>query len=539
MAPTTESEMQDTQAIPAAQADAGRLPDGDIDAAQADLLQAPTTQKLVQVCDPLFVKEQHLDALRLLLQVVSKNLEDTALCLVAAALIVKHTARHDIVVKLLRNVVLREPQNLEAAMWLADTLLVTGDVNASMQLFIDLINKYPEKRVNLCEHVSVSLMDAGYQLEALKILTYWLEQGPATGALMNNMACALIRLGKSEQAIEWYRRGMEIDPGMSALVIGHGFALLKSGRLGEGWAQSFRRELAAKNMPDWVLALPRMHLGDRVAGRKILVFQEQGFGDTLQFIRSVSFLHAQGAEVTVVVFRTLVRLLRMSFPDLNVIALEDIDETATYDCATPIPDLPYLAGVKTEQDIPAHVPYLRADAQDIARFATVLPPARPRIGLVWAGDRRLKSSDVLTDMRRSTSLADMGAALSPVDATLVNLQLGFPRSELARWDGQAVFDLMGDVRDFADTAAIMENLDLIISVDTSPVHLAGALGRPVWLVSRWDACWRWRDEGETSAWYPTMRIFRSQEKSFVPVLKKVGAALQQWVADWKKTEAGH
>ena len=80
----------------------------------------------------------------------------------------------------------------------------------------------------------------------------------------------------------------------------------------------------------------------------------------------------------------------------------------------------------------------------------------------------------------------------------------------------------------------MESLDLVISVDTSPVHLAGALGRPVWLVSRWDACWRWRDEGETSAWYPTMRIFRAREKSFVPILKEVGTALQQWVAAWKK-----
>lgn len=92
---------------------------------------------------------------------------------------------------------------------------------------------------------------------------------------------------------------------------------------------------------------------------------------------------------------------------------------------------------------------------------------------------------------------------------------------------------MGEIRDMADTLALMESLDLIISVDTSPVHLAGAIGRPVWLVSRWDACWRWGDSGDTSPWYPSIRIFRAQERGFAPVLKEVGAALQQWVRDWK------
>lgn len=94
---------------------------------------------------------------------------------------------------------------------------------------------------------------------------------------------------------------------------------------------------------------------------------------------------------------------------------------------------------------------------------------------------------------------------------------------------------MGSVQDMADTAVIMENLDLIISVDTSAAHLAGGLGRPVWLVSRWDACWRWGDEGDASIWYPTMRIFRSQERSFKPVLAQVGRALQTWRENWRRT----
>lgn len=106
---------------------------------------------------------------------------------------------------------------------------------------------------------------------------------------------------------------------------------------------------------------------------------------------------------------------------------------------------------------------------------------------------------------------------------------------MAEWHGQPVCDLMDSVTDMADTAAIIASLDLVISVDTSVLHLAGALGKPVWLLSRWDACWRWLDSGETTAWYPTMRIFRPQERSFAPVLRQMGEALQTWVATWHAT----
>jgi hypothetical protein len=127
----------------------------------------------------------------------------------------------------------------------------------------------------------------------------------------------------------------------------------------------------------------------------------------------------------------------------------------------------------------------------------------------------------------------MLAAITPVDATLVNLQLGPRREDLAAWRGQPVCDIMDHAHDMADTAALIENLDLVISVDTSVVHLAGALGKPVWLLSRWDGCWRWGDAGDTSPWYPTMRIFRAQERTLGPVLEQMGAVLRIWAATWQ------
>ena len=186
-------------------------------------------------------------------------------------------------------------------------------------------------------------------------------------------------------------------------------------------------------------------------------------------------------------------------------------------------------------DIADTVPYLCADPQDVARFAALLPAAGPRIGLVWSGDRRTSAQDVMANQLRSSTLPVMAGALTPVNATLVSLQLGSPREDMAEWHGQPVCDLMDSVTDMADTAAIIASLDLVISVDTSVLHLAGALGKPVWLLSRWDACWRWLDSGETTAWYPTMRIFRPQERSFAPVLRQMGEALQTWVATWPAT----
>lgn len=157
-------------------------------------------------------------------------------------------------------------------------------------------------------------------------------------------------------------------------------------------------------------------------------------------------------------------------------AEKDFARQDGYDAILPIPDLPFVMGLQTRADIPAQVPYLQAPPADVARMAALLPAQRPRIGLVWSGGRRTKAMDVLTDQRRSTTAEQVLGALTPVEAVLVNLQLGPRREDLAAWRGQPVCDLMDHAHDMADTAALIEGLDLVISVDTSVVHLAGALG---------------------------------------------------------------
>ncbi|GBQ95916.1 TPR repeat-containing protein [Gluconacetobacter liquefaciens NRIC 0522] len=492
------------------------------------LLQSPTPAHLIEACDKLAAKGQLIDITRLVLEVTSLHLDDGQLSLAGATVILRYSSRYEIVETLARNTLRVEPDNVAAQAFLAHVRVVSGDVAGGCSLFSGMMERYPEKRANICEFISMSLLEAGYPAEALKVLQSHLMNGDVTAALLNNIGCALGRLNRSSEALPWYERALALEPSPDA-SFGYACTLLKAGRLADGWQIYSKRDLIVKDKSAWYLELPRLGPDDDVSGRKVLLFDEQGFGDTIQFIRCLPYLLERGAEVTVVVPPMLVRLLSQSFPGVCVRDKWSFGQEDGYSYAAPIPDLPYISGVMSVRDIPAAIPYLRADEGDVARFAALLPDRRPRVGLVWAGERRAQSEYDLADKRRSTTLAEMGAALTPVEATLVNLQFGGPRAEIEAWDGQPLFDPMGDVRDMADTAAIMKNLDLVISVDTAPLHLAGALGCPVWLVSRWDACWRWGDEGSGTPWYPNMRVFRAKERSFAPVLQEVGRALRNWL----------
>lgn len=493
------------------------------------LLKSPTPDNLMQLCDLLGSQGHFAEVVRLVLEATALRMDDWTLSLAGATVILRYSARYDIVETLLRNVLRCNPENVPAQAFLAHIRVAGGDVGGGCAMFSDLMQRYPADRTNICEYISMSLLEAGYPAEAMGVLQAHLQNGSVTCALLNNLGCALERLNRSTEALAWYEKALMIDPSKAEISFGYACTLLKAGRLREGWERYSRRALIVTDQSAWFLSLPRLRPGDDVAGRKILVFDEQGLGDTIQFIRLLPWLLERGAQVTLVVPATLVRLLSLSFPGVTVRDKKGFSREDEYSYIVPIPDLPYIAGILSVRDIPAPIPYLRADAGDIARFGAMLPARRPRIGLVWAGDRRVQSEYVLADQRRSTTLAAMGAALSPVDATLVNLQFGMPSLEIREWEGQALVDPMNEVRDMADTAAIMKNLDLVISVDTAPLHLAGALGCPVWLVSRWDACWRWGDEGTSSPWYPTMRVFRAKERSFEPVLQEVGRALRNWL----------
>ncbi|WP_332350428.1 tetratricopeptide repeat protein [Asaia spathodeae] len=493
----------------------------------------PDAARFSQSCEELFLSRNGVLGLQRILETLAVHQDEALLSLSGAILVLRHSVRYDIVDLLLKNVLRLLPDNVVAHCFTAHLCIVRGGLAEGCAHFATLMSRYPGQRIEIGEFVSMSLLEVGYPAEALNVTMSLLRAGDVSVSLLNNAGCALERLNRSTQALALYEQALKINPHSQEVAFGYACSLIKAGQFARGWPVYFNRALQVSTWQESLRGRQRLRPESDLAGKRVLLFQEQGLGDTLQFIRHASVLVERGAEVSVHVPGSISRLISLSCDNLTVLEPKVMPDLDRFDYVAPIPDLPYLTGMCAVQDIPVNVPYLRASGEDIARFEACLPPGRPRIGLVWAGERRGRSEFALADMRRSISFDDMVAALLPIEADIVNLQFGAARDALKDWRGQSIADPMGDVSDMADTAAIMQNLDLVISVDTSPVHLAGALGRPVWLISRWDACWRWGDEGQGSPWYPTMRIFRSQERSFGPVLQEVGKALRLWVAMWR------
>jgi hypothetical protein len=207
--------------------------------------------------------------------------------------------------------------------------------------------------------------------------------------------------------------------------------------------------------------------------------------------------------------------------------LQPDDTPPEHDYCCPFFSLPRVFET-TPDSIPAAIPYLHADPALVAAWADRLKPGRLRVGLVWAGQARPALRGFVTlDGRRSTTLATLAPLAAVPGVVFVSLQTG-PAAAQARTPppGMVLLDPMAEVKDFADTAAIIANLDLVISVDTAVVHLAGGMGKPVFLLDRYDHCWRWLSGRADSPWYPALRVFRQARiGEWAPVLQRVATAL--------------
>jgi hypothetical protein len=271
-----------------------------------------------------------------------------------------------------------------------------------------------------------------------------------------------------------------------------------------------------------------------LGGKSILLLGEQGFGDVLQFCRYAPMVAGLGARVILAVPATLCRLLS-SLPGVDHVVSQD-DVLPAFDVHCPLMSLP-MAFATTEKSLPAQVPYLAADPHAIASWNSIIPSPSARgdgesglrIGLVWAGAHRPEQPHAAAvDRRRSMALAQMAPVFAAPGNVFVSLQLG-PAAAQVDAAPFPLLDVADRLTDFADTAALVAALDLIITVDTAVAHLAGALGKPVWLLSRHDACWRWGRDRTDSPWYPTMRLFRQTiPGDWAGVMQRVAEALPEF-----------
>ena len=317
------------------------------------------------------------------------------------------------------------------------------------------------------------------------------------GAAWSNLGKALAAEGRFTEADDAFRRALALAPHDPQLALNHAVALLKSGRFAEGLAAfACRHRLPGRARP-----LPGQQLAGLadLQGRTVLLQHEEGFGDTLQFIRYAPLLAGLGARVIAWVPAPLVRLVA-GVPGVAAVVPPGAPPPP-YDAWCPMLSLPQVFGTDLDRPPPA-APYLAADPAEAARQARMLPQTGLRVGVAWAGAARATDpAAAATDRVRSTT-PDVLAPLGQVPGVrLVNLQFGVRPPPV-------MLDPMPGVRDFSDTAAVIANLDAVVSVDTAVAHLAAGMGKPVLLLDRYDNCWRWLHGRTSSPWYPTLQIHR-------------------------------
>jgi tetratricopeptide (TPR) repeat protein len=332
-----------------------------------------------------------------------------------------------------------------------------------------------------------------------------LDLDPKNADAWCNYGSACREAGRIDEAIASYRKAVALDPKHANAHYNLGLALLVSGNFIEGWKEYEHRWEALSHLPQRKYTQPRWN-GQSLAQRTLLVSFEQGLGDVLQFVRYLPILIRQGAHIILECPRELHRLFGCF--DQTQCILPSEPATA-FDYHIPLLSLPLIFGT-TEETIPREAPYLQAPIETSRMWRERLfeHAAAQRIGICWAGN-----PNHVNDRNRSCRLSVLAPLGRIEGAIFYSLQKG-AASEQSRYpiSGMKILDFTAELQDFADTAGLIENLDLVVTVDTAVVHLAGALGKPVWMLTPFDPDWRWLLNRSDSPWYPAMRIIRQTER---------------------------
>lgn len=458
----------------------------------------------------------------------------------------------------LRRAAQRSPVALAEYKRLGVDLQQSGQLEQAIAIYRELLGLTPED-VDSLNNLGVALQNSGQPAEALAVFGAALALRPQAH-LYCNMANLYVEMGEEQQARHAYHealrldpdsvrtlgslggfcfmrmeldealgyldRAIELDPGFKGAYWNRSLIHLLRGNLRQGW-----REYESRfESPDVVRRFGRRHFdkplwgGEPIPGRRLLVYSEQGFGDSIQFCRYLPLLRQR---VDRLVFETRPELMRLmqTLPG----AIECIEQRSDgampgidFDCQIPLMSLARIFDT-TLETIPAQIPYLSADPRLTAQWAERMAGEGLKVGVVWAGNPSHQN-----DRRRSMALAELAPLAQLPGIVLYSLQKGAAAQQIASVPaGMELIDLGPAIADFADTAAIIANLDLVVTVDTSAAHLAGALGRPVWVLLSHPPEWRWMLERDDSPWYPSMRLFRQgPSREWGGVVEQVAEALR-------------
>ena len=402
---------------------------------------------------------------------------------------------------------------------LAVALHKRGDLDAALaasQRAVALAPEHPQVQSNL----AAILLGRGEIDAAFAASQRAVALAPQDALVASNHAAILLNKGEIDAALAVSQAAVALAPKHPTVRFNHSHLLLLCGDFQNGFSDyRFRRQCTGLFSSKMSFGAPEWQ-GEPFAGRTLLLFAEQGIGDALQFIRYLPMVAAKGGEILLHVQDALGPLVRQ-LPCVTVVPRSA--PLPPFDLQASLMDLPHLFGT-TLDSIPAEIPYLRADPDKVEiwrrRFGDV---AALKVGIVWAGSPIHKG-----DRYRSLPAEAVLPRLAMPGVQLYSLQKE-PRAAdvpvIAALGGD-VIDLAPELGDFADTAAAVAALDLVISVDTSVVHLAGAMGRPAWVLLPHAQDWRWLRDRDDSPWYPSLRLFRQQApQAWDGVLTRVAAAL--------------
>ena len=416
------------------------------------------------------------------------------------------------------------------------TLLELGHPEPALEASRDALARKPGYAEAL-QAEGHALSDLGQMEEATAAYREALRLKPSLHDIQNNLALTLRALSRLDEAEPWFRQAAAREPRDPILRANHasllkdlgrldeaeaaystalqlsrpgtpveamvrynlGILLLLAGRLAEGWPE-YDWRFAAGIVPPRNFPQP-LWAGEPLQGRTLLVHAEQGHGDAIQMARYVPMIAERGGKLVLQAARPLLRLLSRT----GVEVIETGEALPPFDLQCPLMSLP-RAFATTLETIPATMPYLTADPVRTAHWRNrvdELPGLR--VGLAWAGN----PLDTTMDRRRSVPFDRLEPLAGLAGISFVSLQKDIPASRLQSSAlGRQLHNWTDELHDFAETACLIEALDLVIGVDTAVIHLAGALGRPVWLLNRADTDWRWLLGRDDSPWYPTLRQFR-------------------------------
>jgi tetratricopeptide (TPR) repeat protein len=375
-------------------------------------------------------------------------------------------------------------------------------------------------------NLGLALVELDRHDEAIDAYRRALSQNSAHAAAWNNLGLALTGCNRLPEAIDALRKALELRPDFGEAHWNLALALLADGEFAEGWRE-YEWRLSLRQLAG-LMQTPgtRRWNGEDIARKSLLLTAEQGLGDTLQFIRLVPLIAARGARVLVEAPAPLVRLLATA-PGVTEVRAAG-DPLPPHDVHIPLLSVAGALGIN-ETNMSASVPYLCVDdlhGRLVSDEVMSVAGRKRKVGIAWAGARRNTN-----DRRRSCSLSLLSSLFDIRDIAWFSLQKGDGEEEIGAVPNAERLVRLDARNDFDRTAALVAAMDLVISVDTSIAHLAGALARPTWILLPYAPDWRWRTAGNETPWYLTVRLFRQPRRGdWASVVAGLQASLTEWVA---------